>query len=304
MTTATDTAAPSTLSAKLRESWAYFRWFYTPFGAMSAKDIYELVSTNSFSRNGLYLNLGYWKDARTIDEACVGMAHALAEAAEIGHDDRVVDVGFGFADQDMYWMERFAPRSITGLNITPSQVALGRLRVEEAGMADRIDLLEASATAMPLEDGGFDKVVGLECAFHFDTRADFFVEAFRVLRPGGRLALADVIPNEPVTGWFARKMQDSTWNSFVTKYSVPAANTDRPDQYKAKLEAAGFTNIQITSIWEHVYPGLHHYMKTEPEMLKRFHPLARFPYYMTRFFKPESVFSAYDYVMVTADKPV
>jgi ubiquinone/menaquinone biosynthesis C-methylase UbiE len=303
MTTAATPTAPRTFMDRLRESWAYFRWFYTPFGAMSAKDIYELVSTNSFSRDGLYLNLGYWKDARTIDQACVAMAGLLAEVAALGPDDRVVDVGFGFADQDMYWMERFGPRKITGLNITPSQVALARRRVAERGMSERIELLEASATAMPLESGSCDKVLGLECAFHFDTREDFFREAFRVLSPCGRLALADVIPNRPVSGAFARKVQKSNWNSFVTKYSVPAANADFPEQYAEKLKAAGFVNVTITSIWEHVYPGLHNYMKTEPEMLKRFHPLARFPYYISLFFKPESVFSAYDYVTVSADKP-
>lgn len=298
MTTA---AAPT--RSKLRETWDYFRWFYTPFGKMSAKDIYELVSTNAFSRTGLYLNLGYWKEAKTIDEACVALAHLVAETAAFGPEDRVVDVGFGFADQDMYWVDTFGVRQITGLNITPSQVALAKTRVAERGLAGRIELLEASATAMPLEAGAFDKVVGVECAFHFDTREDFFREALRVLRPGGRLALADVIMNDPVPGRFARAMQKSSWNSFVTKYAVPAANADDRASYAAKLAACGFANVRVESIWEHVYPGLHHYMKTEPEMLRRFHPLARLPYRLTLGFDPRSVFSAYDYVIASADKP-
>lgn len=294
-------AAPA--RSKLRETWDYFRWFYTPFGKMSARDIYELVSTRAFSRNGLYLNLGYWKEAKTIDEACVALAHLVAETAAFAPGDRVVDVGFGFGDQDMYWADTFGVGHITGLNITPSQVALARSRVAERGLTERIELLEASATSMPLADAAFDKVVGVECAFHFDTREDFFAEAMRVLRPGGRLALADVIRAEPVTGRFARSMQKSAWDSFVTKYSVPAANADSRESYARKLAAAGFIDVRVESIWEHVYPGLHHYMKTEPEMLRRFHPLARFPYYLTLMFDPRSVFSAYDYVIVSAEKP-
>jgi cyclopropane fatty-acyl-phospholipid synthase-like methyltransferase len=295
--------ATATMMGRIRETWGYLKWFYSPFGKMSAKDIYELVSTNAFSRNGLYLNLGYWKEAATIDQACIAMARLLAETADLGPEDSIVDVGFGFADQDMYWVDEFGVRHITGLNITPSQVALARKRVAERGLADRIELLEASATAMPLPDAAFDKVLGLECAFHFDTREDFFRKAFRVLRPGGRLALADVIQNGPVEGRFARRMQQSTWNSFVKKYSVPLANTDRCDTYAEKLRAAGFTNVRVQSIWNDVYPGLHHYMKTEPEMLRRFHPLARYPYYLILMFDPRSVFAAYDYVIASADKP-
>lgn len=91
---------------------------------MSARDTYELVLTNAFTARGLYLNLGYWKTARTIDQACEALAALVGNTAAMGGDDEVVDVGFGFADQDVLWMQRFAPRRITGLNVTPSQVRL------------------------------------------------------------------------------------------------------------------------------------------------------------------------------------
>lgn len=295
------TAAPP--RSKLQESWAYIKWFYNPAGKLSAREIYELVSTRSFSRDGLYINLGYWKDARDIDKACRDMARLVARTADFRPSDKVVDVGFGFGDQDMLWVDEFDVAHITGLNITTSQVVLARERVKERGLTERIELLEASATQMPLPKAAFDKVVGVECAFHFDTREDFFREAQRVLKPGGRLALADVIARDPVEGKLARYMQKSTWDSFMHKYSVPAANTDNRETYAAKLTAAGFTNVRVTSIWDDVYPGLHNYMKTEPEMLKRFHPLARFPYYLTFLFEPKSVFAAYDYVIASADKP-
>jgi cyclopropane fatty-acyl-phospholipid synthase-like methyltransferase len=294
------TAGPT--ASRLRETWGYLRWFYWPFGRMSARDIYELVSTNAFSNDGLYLNLGYWKDASSIDEACEAMARLLADTAGFGPGDTVLDVGFGFADQDMMWAERYGVARIVGLNITPSQVETGRRRVAERGLADRIELLEASATDMPLEDESVDAVAGLECAFHFDTRERFFREAFRVLRPGGRMVLADVVPNAPRPGGLARRVQRMNWNTFATKYAVPAANADSHDSYRAKLEGAGFSDVRIESIRHHVYPGLHAYMKRDPRMLARFHPLARFPYKMTLFFDADRVYSAYDYVLVSARK--
>jgi ubiquinone/menaquinone biosynthesis C-methylase UbiE len=288
---------------KVREALDYLLWFYTPFKAMSASDIYELVSTNAYSGEGLYLNLGYWKTARTIDDACVAMAMLVAETAAIGPGNEVVDVGFGFADQDMLWMDRLGPARITGLNITASQVAMARDRVASRGMSDRIELLQASATAMPLPDASCDKVVGVECAFHFDTREDFFREAFRVLRPGGRLVLADVIRSHPDPRPFRRRIQDFNWKFFMQKYAVPAANSDTTESYAAKLAAAGFAGVKVEPISEHVYPGLHHYMATEPSMLRRFHPLARLPYRLTLKFDAASVYGAYEYVLAVAEKP-
>jgi ubiquinone/menaquinone biosynthesis C-methylase UbiE len=297
------TSLHTTPRGKLREALDYLLWFYTPFKPMSASDIYELVSTNAYSQEGLYLNLGYWKHARTIDEACEAMAMLVAETAGIGPGHEVVDVGFGFADQDMLWMDRLAPTRITGLNITPSQVRLAQDRIAARGMSDRITLLQASATSMPLPNSSCDIVVGVECAFHFNTREDFFHEALRVLRPGGRLVLADVIRANPDTRPFRRRVQDFNWKFFMQKYAVPAANADTRDSYAAKLTNAGFAAARVDTISRDVYPGLHHYMATEPAMLRRFHWLARLPYRLTLLFKAEAVYSAYDYVLAVADKP-
>ena len=194
------------------------------------------------------------------------------------------------------------PRRIIGLNVTPSQVRLARERVAARGLAERIVLLEASATAMPLADASCDAVLGVECAFHFDTRAQFFAEAMRVLRPGGRLVLADVVRNAPVTGALRRRMQDFNWNFFAQKYAVPAANFDDRESYAAKLLACGFGEVRVKSIREDVYPGLHRFMREDPAMLRRFHWLARLPYRLSLRFDAAQVYVAYDYVLAVARK--
>ena len=49
---------------RVREAIDYFLWAFTPLRPMTARGIYELVSTNAFTTRGLYLNLGYWENAR------------------------------------------------------------------------------------------------------------------------------------------------------------------------------------------------------------------------------------------------
>lgn len=288
---------------RLGEALDYLLWAYTPFRPKSARDIYELVSTNAFTARGLYLNLGYWENARTIDQACEALAALVAETAAIGPDDDVVDVGFGFADQDILWTQRFAPRRITGLNVTPSQVRIARARVARLGLADRIALLEGSATAMPLADASCDVVTAVECAFHFHTRERFFAEAFRVLRPGGRLVLADVIRNAPAANGVRRRAQDLTWRAFARTFDVPPANADRRDGYAGKLQAAGFTELRVRSIRAQVFPGWHRAMGDDAALLRRFHPAGRLPYRLLLGLDADTVYTAFDYVLAAARKP-
>jgi len=288
---------------RLGDAARFMAWAYNPFQRMAARDLYGLLATRAFTKDGLYLNLGYWKTARTIDEACAALASLVAESAAMGPADDVVDVGFGFADQDMLWAERFAPRHITGLNVTPVQVRLAQARVRRRGMAGRITLIEGSATAMPLPDASCDIVTAVECAFHFDTREDFLAEAFRVLRPGGRLVLADVIRSAPATGGFHRRVQDFVWTQFAQKFAVPAANADQRAPYAAKLRAAGFDAVQVTPIGEHVFPGWHRALAEDRALFARLPLAGRLPYRLLLKFDARTVYGAFDYVLATARKP-
>ncbi len=193
---------PMSTARPFRRHLAYLDWLYNPFRSWDVTRVYDLLSTDVATENGLYLNLGYWTGEQTLDEACQALAALVAERAAMGPGDRVLDVGFGFADQDIYWLRTYAPDHIQGLNITASQVAVARGRVKDLGLEERIDLREGSATDMPLPSNSVDTVVALECAFHFKTRERFFEEAFRVLRPGGRLVTADIIPM-PLVRWLA-----------------------------------------------------------------------------------------------------
>ena len=132
------------------------------------------------------------------------------------------------------------PRHITGLNVTPSQVRLAVPGSPSWASRTAIELLEGSATDDAPCRRLCDIVTAVECAFHFDTREHFFAEAFRVLRPGGHLVLADVIRNAPEPGGFRRRVQEFTWAAFARTFAVPQANADRREVYAGKLRADGF----------------------------------------------------------------
>jgi microcystin synthetase protein McyJ len=206
----------------------------------------------------LWLNLGYWKEARTYPDACVAMVELLGMRAGLQPGDRVLDVGVGFAEQDFVLLDRFKVSHITGIDLTPVHVDKGRERVAKRGLEQEIDIGLGSATAMEFPDASFEKVLALECAFHFDTRDQFMREAFRVLKPGGSIVLADMLPKpgkKPnLTTSFGRKCA-----------SYPEANYYDREEYPRRLAAAGFGDVRVESIREDVYPAMAKYSRQRIE---------------------------------------
>lgn len=283
----------------LRRAVGYANWLFNPFHGLGAEEIYGLLGTDAPTSRGLYLNLGYWAEADNLDDACEDMVRLVGDAARLSAADTVLDCGFGFAEQDIFWARSARPRGIVGLNITPSQVLHARERVRRAGVEDIVDLRTGSATDMPFDDASFDVVIALESAFHFQTRERFLREAHRVLRPGGRVVVADIIPEAPVSG----SAFPLPWRLTASKFAIPAANAYPVGRYRDVLADCGFEQRSVRSIRDDVYPPLHAFLRASPQTLQRLHPLTRLAGHLALRFDAPRLFRGLDYVIAAARKP-
>lgn len=283
--------------------FGYLNWLFNPFHGLKTTEVYDLIGTSSLTENALYLNLGYWRDVDTIDEASEELALLVAKRGGMGPCDTVLDCGYGFGDQDILWARNMKPEKIIGLNITNSQVERARMNVADAGLEKFIDLREGSATEMPIENESIDLVVSVESAFHYRTREDFFNEAFRVLRPGGRLVTADILPTINPDNLFGQIEHWISWSLVAGKFNIPQENYYLIPSYNNKLSKAGFVNIDIKSIRDDVYIPLHEYFSKNQTFVGKLHPLAKILAQLTLNRSAESVYAGLDYILSYSKKP-
>jgi len=161
------------------------------YGRHPAATVYDSIGEDFFLALAPgWLNLGLWEgDGSDEAEAPVAVRRLVTRlAAELPRGGDVLDVGNGLGAQDPEIARVAAPRSLTAVNLTLSQLRAGAANLAEAGAR----AVNADATRLPFRDASFDGAISVEAAFHFASRARFFAEAHRVLRPGGVLTMSDV----------------------------------------------------------------------------------------------------------------
>lgn len=199
------------------------------------------------------INMGYWKNASTCTEEGLGDAtralfQMVGEAAGLNAGDgEVLDVGCGFGTNAIHCARQFGPRAMHGLNVSQVQLEWCRRLAAQEHLGTRLEFTHGSAVEMPFEDGRFDKLVSVEAAFHFCTRARFFREAHRVLKPGGVMALCDLVPLPP-----RNALEHLGLAVLGRALQSPRENVYGLDEYARHLCEAGFEIECLTSIVEHV----------------------------------------------------
>lgn len=116
----------------------------------------------------------------------------MADLLDPGPGDVVLDAGSGLGGPARYLADRFGCRLI-GLDLTPEFVAIGNLLNARTGMGDRVEFRVGDITATDLADETVDHCWTQHVAMNIEDRKGLYREIRRVLRPGGRFALVDVI---------------------------------------------------------------------------------------------------------------
>lgn len=116
----------------------------------------------------------------------------LARLAGLRSRTRVLDIGCGIGGPARTLAVEYGCR-VTGIDLTESLVQAGRMLTERVGLTDAVSLHVGDALDLPFDEGSFDAAWMQHMAMNVQEKGRLYREARRVLRPGGRLALHEVV---------------------------------------------------------------------------------------------------------------
>jgi len=156
--------------------------------------------------------------------------------AELKAGEAVLDLGSGGGIDVLLSAKRVGPQGIVyGLDMTDEMLALARENQRKAGV-ENVKFLKGEIENIPLPDNSVDVIIS-NCVINLSADKDRVLrEAYRVLRPGGRFAVSDVVVTGEVPAEIRRNVE--LWIGCI-------AGALRDSDYRSKLSAAGFRNIDI-----------------------------------------------------------
>ena len=189
--------------------------------------------------------LGYPSEVldRVPEGACESFAGVgyFFDLAELAEGERVIDLGSG-SGMDVFFAAEQVGRSgaVVGVDFTTEQLEKARRIAQESGYS-QVELREGRIERLPAEDESFDCVISNGVINLAPDKAAVFSEAARVLRPGGRLAIADIISEEQLKESIV--CDADLWASCI-------GGAAQRDAYRQAIESAG---LRIERIRDNPY---------------------------------------------------
>ncbi len=162
---------------------------------------------------------------------------ALANALEIGTDDRVLDVCSGMGGPSRFLAHRCGCR-VHGVDLNESRIAGTRRLTEMTGLDDRVSFAHADAARLDVLPESFDAAISQEAFLHIPDKEGLLSGCRRGLRPGGRLGFTDWIAFESLAPSHRRRFAET----------FAAERIMSIEAYRSALENAEFQDVEVEDL--------------------------------------------------------
>lgn len=191
-------------------------------------------------------HFGYY-DEKTGNHAQALLRHneVLATLANIQPNERVLDAGCGLGNSS-FWLAKEYNASVTGISVVQSQINEATAYAKQ-NKYNSVNFVRANYLQTPFEDNSFDVVWAIESVCYANDKQLFFKEAFRILKPGGRVVIADFFRQSRAFESSKEKQLKDAFKGWEV------LDIDTLEEYIANAKAVGFNSIKHNNISSNVY---------------------------------------------------
>ncbi len=215
-------------------------------------------------RRDFAVHFGYYDEqARHHAAALDNMNRVLADLAGIGPGEEVLDAGCGLGSA-CFWLAEHRQARVTGINLVAGQIAACR-KMAARKKVPGVQFIEADFCQMPFPEASFDVVWACESVCHTPDKARFYREARRILKPGGRLVMAEYLRRARP----APPEHEHLLAAWLRPWAIP--DLDTATEHQAHAAAAGFEKMEIRNVTPNVRVSL----RNLHEMASRWLPLGK-----------------------------
>lgn len=207
------------------------------------------------NKENLALHYGYWDQHTTSHhQALINKNQVLYDTAGISSKDHVLDAGCGIGGSSI-WMAKQHGNQMTAITISKQQTEYAAQHAKRQGVTEKTEFLVSDFCDTPFGDESFDVIWGLESICHALNKGDFLKEAYRLLRPGGKIVVCD--------GFITRReFSDDEWLDIVVclnGWAVP--NLCSGDEFNQLLEDNQFQDVAYKDITAETLPSADYMFK-------------------------------------------
>jgi len=198
----------------------------------------------------LAVHFGYYdENTRSHSGALENLNRVLADLAEIQPGNHVLDAGCGIGGSSI-WLAENRDANVVGISPVQSQLVRARKSVLRRRVGDQVHLVRGDYANTSFPDQTFDVVWAMESLCHAPSKARVYKEFFRILKPGGRLVIAEYMRKaRPLDVENEQLVRD-----WLASWAIP--DIDTADHHEQVASAAGFRDIVNRNVTAQVEPSL------------------------------------------------
>lgn len=198
---------------------------------------------------GLSLHYGFWdQNTRSLSEAQNNTNRIISELGGILKEDIVLDAGCGVGGSAIYFAKNVGCR-VKGITLSDRQIEFAANNAKKYRMDHLVNFEKQDFTQTHYGDHTFDVIVAIESVCHTLKKSEFLREAFRILKKGGKLIVADCFKREHALS----KEETEIYHKFIRGWII--WELDTLEEFKKNMRGAGFEKIEDKNMTKNIMPS-------------------------------------------------